>query len=95
MTDYRIVCTDQTGCTTGGHITAVGTGADANSASQRFTVQQVYNLMNNGNTFHTYGAGRRADVHKWDCACGVGTLRSSADSTTANNLDNLRICTWK
>lgn len=91
MTEYRIVCTNQTGCTTGGHIISVGTGSDT-GWSQQWTVQQVYNAMNRGDRFYTYGGGKWASVHAFRCLCGRDTLRSGADATTANNLDHLNLC---
>ena len=89
--NYRIVCTNQTGCTTGGHITGVGTGNDSGWNSQ-WTVAQVYAAMDRGYRFFTYGGGQWASVQKYRCGCGLYTLRSGADSTTANNLDNLNLC---
>jgi uncharacterized protein DUF3892 len=91
MTDYRITCTNQTGCTTGGHITSVGTGGDA-GWDRQWTVQDVYNAMNRGDRFFTFGGGAWATVNPYRCGCGLGTLRSGADATTANNLDSLVLC---
>ena len=34
-------------------------------------------------------------VRMYRSPCGSGSLRSAADSATANNLDNLRLCRWK
>lgn len=94
MSSYRVVCTEQTGCSQGGHILAVGTG-EPDAANQSWTVQQVWNAMDLGHTFYTYANGYAAQVRKFRCPCGRGSLRSSADATTANNLDNLRLCRWK
>lgn len=95
MSAYRIVCTDQTGCSQGGHITGVGTGADPDAAGQSWSVQQVWDAIDRGHTFYTYANGRQASVHKLHCGCGRGSLRSGADATTANNLDSLRLCSWR
>lgn len=92
MTDYRIVCTVQTGGTSHGHITAVETESNASSPSTRLTVRDVYHRMDSGHTFYTYGGGLRAPVQKWRCSCGTSTLRSGPDATTENNLDSLRSC---
>lgn len=94
MSDYRIVCTNQTGCTTGGHIVGVGTGSDA-GWDRQWTLQQVYdamNAMNMGDRFLTYGGGLWAEVEPYHCKCGLWTLRSGPDATTANNLDTLNLC---
>lgn len=89
--DYRIVCTNQTGCTASGHIVSVGTGSDAGWDKQ-WTVQEVYAAMRLGHKFWTFGGGLWATVRPYDCPCGRGTLRSGADATTANNLDSLNLC---
>lgn len=93
MTNYRIVCTEQTGGTPHGHITAVGIEPTPGSADRRLTVREVYGLMDRGHSFYTYGGGQRASVEKWTC-CGIATLRSGSDATPANNLDSLRLCQW-
>jgi len=97
MSQYRIVCTEQTNCTASGHIIAVGVGDDASSADDRWTVHQVWNAMDSGDVFYTVGenTGKVALVHKYDCPCGRGSLRSESDATTDNNLDYLRMCRWK
>lgn len=92
----RIVCCEQTGCTQAGHIVAVGVGTDAAAASERMTVVEVYAAMAGGEEFYTQDQyGNRASVHKYTCACGRGSLRSAPDCTTGNNLDHLRICSWR
>jgi len=91
VTAYRIVCTNQTGCSAAGHIIGVGTGSDAGWTAQ-WTVGEVYRAMQSGHTFYTYGGGARASVKPYNCACGNGSLRSGADATTANNLDSLNLC---
>lgn len=94
MGDYRVVCTEQTGCRQSGHITSVGTG-DPDAANASWTVQEVWDAIDGGHTFYTYANGYRATVEKYWCGCGLGSLRSSQDATTANNLDNLRLCRWR
>lgn len=89
--DYRIVCTNQTGCSQNGHIIGVGTGSDA-GWDRQWTLQQVYAAMNAGHRFLTYGGGLWATVQPYKCGCGLWTLRSGADATTANNLDSLNLC---
>lgn len=91
MINYRIVCTNQTDCTTDGHIISVGTGTDS-GWDQQWTVQQVYDAMNVGHQFFTYGGGLWATVQPYRCGCGRGSLRSGPDGTTANNLDSLNLC---
>jgi hypothetical protein len=97
MASFRVVCTDQTDCSSSGHITGVGTGDDPGAATSKWTVAQVWSAMDSGDSFHTISAstGLRAKVEKLDCPCGRGSLRSAADAVTDNNLDNLRICRWK
>lgn len=94
MSQHRVVCTDQTNCNQGGHIVGVGIGSNPNAASQRWTVGDVWRAIDSGDTFYTEANGRTAKVRKYDCPCGRGSLRSTADATTANNLDRLRICQW-
>lgn len=94
MSSYEIVCTDQTDCSHNGHIVGVGTGPDRSKADQRWTVRQVWDAMDSGHTFYTYGGGKVALVHKYHCACGVGSLRSAPDATVENNLDYIRLCRW-
>lgn len=95
MTQHRVVCTEQTGCRQGGHILKVGTGSNANQASESWTVAEVWDAIDRGHAFYTYADGLTANVEKYRCPCGLGSLRSSRDATTANNLDNLRICRWQ
>jgi hypothetical protein len=94
MSWYRVVCTEQTGCSRGGHIKSVGTG-DPDAANASWTVQEVWDMLDRGHVFYTQANGYTATVEKYRCGCGWGSLRSSADATTANNLDSLRLCRWK
>lgn len=85
MADYQIACANLLQAHR--HIVAVGV------AGRVFTVQQVYSLMDAGNTFHTGTGSTRATVAKYKCdMCGAGTLRSHADGRWNNNLDNLGPC---
>lgn len=95
MANYRIVCTDQTDCSQGGHIIGVGTGEQPSKADQKWSVSDVYRAIVLGHGFYTHGGGSSAWVRKHNCACGRGSLRSTADATVDNNLDNLRLCNWK
>jgi Protein of unknown function (DUF3892) len=98
MASYRIVCVETEHPHR--HILAVGTGDDPSSANSRWTVQQVRNALANGDRFYTVSpsTGLTADVKADDCnigGCTVKTIRSHADAVTDNNLDNLRVCSWK
>ena len=99
MASYRIVCTEQVPVsqpTTHAHIVAVGTGASANKAEQRWTVDEVWAAIDRRDTFYTKGetSGKIAYVRKHVC-CNRRTLRSDADAVRDNNLDSLRRCSWK
>ena len=96
MSDYRIVCTEQKKPTHHNHIMGVGTGDDPSKASQRWTVQEVRDAIARGHRFYTVGlrSGKVAFVERFDCSCGVKTIRSRPDAVTDNNLDNLRTCNW-
>lgn len=96
MARYRVVCTVQNPChlpNSLAHIVQVGTGSDA-GWNELLTVHQVYERMNRGDTFYTLGdrTDWTAEVHPFECRCGAGTLRSSPDATTDNNLDSLNRC---
>lgn len=96
--NYRIVCTEQKPASAlpkHAHIVAVGIGRDPRAASRRLTLQQVINMMNRGHRFFTQGnlTGRTAWVEKYWCSrCRKYHIRSRADATVDNNLDNLRTC---
>ncbi len=100
MARRRIVCTEQepVGQPHDAHIEAVGVGDDPTSADEQLTVGEVYRAMDRGDTFYTKSrkTGKEAEVHKYECGhCGKKTLRSDADATEDNNLDNLRECNWR
>jgi hypothetical protein len=88
MASYRIICTTKQASSHGTqHVASVGT-----SSGTRMTVAQARTAIDNGDTFHTEEGGSRAAVVKFDCWCGIHTLRSHEDHTTLNNLDNLKAC---
>ena len=93
MTQKRIVCTEKS---SGGHghILKVGIGTDPGKATDSETVSVVRSNIAAGDIYYTYGGGKTALVRRYDCSCGVKTIRSDSDATTANNLDNLRACSW-
>jgi hypothetical protein len=77
------------------HIVSVGTG-DASKANTRWEVSEVRTALRNGDVFYTSdGSGNIALVSAYDCACGYKTIRSAADATAKNNLDQLRACSWR
>jgi hypothetical protein len=94
MGTYRIVCV--TTVHPHRHLVTVGIGSSAASPTERITVTAARNRIDNGDTFYTQSpTGVVANVRKDDCnidGCDVKTLRSTADATTENNLDNLAIC---
>lgn len=82
------------------HITHVGTSPNGGPATKRWTVAQVRSQLRAGFRFYTQDpiTGRTADVEPYDAYVNgrvVYTIRSSADATPRNNLDNLRACAWK
>ena len=63
--------------------------------TQTFLVETICAKMAEGDRFNTYSPStdRMADVHSDTChiaGCEVKTIRSGADATRDNNLDNLR-----
>jgi hypothetical protein len=99
MTRYRIVCTEQEPVNEPArraHIVAVGTNTNgAEIANERWTLQQVLELMDRGHEFYTQGltTGKTASVKPFVCPyCSRRHLKSAADSVTDNNLDSLRFC---
>lgn len=98
MSDYRIVCTKQEPCNNPANrakIVSVGIGNDSSRYSQILTLSQVLQHMDNGHRFFTKGprTGKIAFVESYYCNyCNQRHIRSKADSTTENNLDNLNYC---
>jgi Protein of unknown function (DUF3892) len=97
MSDHRITCTVKSPPTHPhyhSHIVRVGIG-DAGGWNQILSVAEVYSYMNGGNRFYTESprTGAVALVEKYHChGCNFDSLRSHADSTPDNNLDNLPTC---
>lgn len=97
---YRIVCTTQEPAWEDHEhaaIKEVGTGTDPKKAKKRWTVQQVVDALDKGDTFYTKGTGtgQEADVNKFRCTrCGAYRIRSAPDAAKDNNLDSLRRCNW-
>ena len=97
MARYQIICTLQEPCTSPpneAHIVKVGTGSSA-GYSKLWTVAEVFQAMNSGDTFYTQGqtSGKVATVHPFHCTqCQRWTLRSSPDAVKDNNLDSLPFC---
>jgi hypothetical protein len=93
---YRIICTRQIPVAqphNHAHISQVGTG-DENAYSRLWTVAEVDAAMDAGDSFYTIGAksGETAVVYKYQCFCGLWTLRSAHDDVRDNNLDSLPTC---
>jgi len=101
MAHYRIVCTDQEPFyqpTTHAHIVSVGVGDDPESASNRWTLDEVLAAIDRGDVFYTRGksTGAVAVVEKYICGrCRRTFIRSAPDAVTDNNLDSLRRCRWQ
>lgn len=73
------------------HLVSVGTGTQPSTYDKTWTVTQVRTAIDNGNSFYTQTT-KVAEVTKFDCACGIHTIRSHADGVWNNNLDNLPDC---
>jgi len=98
MSTYRIICTNQEPASQPpqhAHIVAVGVGNSTNRYDQRFSLQQVIQLMDNGNLFYTQGpqSEKIAWVEKYICPhCRQYHIKSAADAVYDNNLDSLPYC---
>lgn len=96
MTSYRIVCTTLHYADDHRHITKAGTGTNPDRADLQWTVDRVRSAIDEGDSFFTTDeAGNTASVEHYTCGCGFETIRSSANASAANDLDNLRQCNWK
>jgi hypothetical protein len=76
------------------HVVIVGT-AKLNGYSKLWTITQVYNAMDQGDTFYTHGekSQKTAAVQKYKCPlCDENTLRSAPEAVTDNNLESLPTC---
>ena len=88
------VCKKPSNDGTHGHIVAVKTLlGDGLADLVQWPVDTVRQSIRAGMTFFTSNSkGIRAEVQEYDCPvalCGVKTIRTVSDATTANNLDNL------
>jgi hypothetical protein len=98
MATYRIVCVETRYAHR--HITHVGTGTDPAHANRDWTVAQVRSAIRDGDRFYTQSpsTNRTADVEPYNVVVNgetIYTIRSSPDAIHDNNLDNLRVCSWK
>lgn len=97
---YRIVCTTQEPAWKDHEhaaIDEVGTGTDSDKWSERWTVDEVVNAIEDGDTFYTKGTrtGKQAEVKRFRCTtCDADRIRSAPDASTDNNLDSLPRCSW-
>jgi hypothetical protein len=98
MTIYRVICTNQEPAhqpPQHAHIVAIGVGTSTDHYSQRFTLLQVIQMMNNGDRFYTQGSqsGKTAWVEPYFCPhCRQNHIKSTADAVSDNNLDSLPYC---
>jgi len=99
MASNRIVCTEQEPAGAShdtAHIVSVGLGDDPNAADARMEVEEVRAEIDRGRTFYTQSekTGKTAEVDKYECSCGYGTIRTKPDDRIDNNLDDLRACNF-
>jgi hypothetical protein len=74
------------------HVVEVGLGTEAGRVTAYLSVAEVREAIDRGDTFYTAGGARQARVAKFDCSCGVQTLRTHADDTQLDNLNRLPPC---
>jgi Protein of unknown function (DUF3892) len=92
-TDYQIVCVEKE--PDHGHLTHIGVTTDGGSSVQLVTLTQALIFVGLGVKYHTgtVNTGDYASVTRLACPrCGRATLRSHADATKKNNLDELGTC---
>jgi hypothetical protein len=98
MTAYRVICTNQEPASQPpqhAHIVSIGVGITPDHYNQRFTLQQVIQMIDRGDQFYTIGpsSGKKAMVEKYVCQhCRQYHIKSSADAVRDNNLDSLPYC---
>lgn len=92
-TDYQIVCVENE--PDHGHLTHIGVTTDGGASVQLVTLTQALIFVSLGVKYHTGSvkSGDYAEVLRLACPhCGNATLRSHADATKKNNLDELGTC---
>lgn len=92
-TDYQIVCVDKE--SDHGHISRVGVTSDGGANVKFYDLDNALALGLFGMKLHTgsTNSGDYTPVSRMECPhCDRQTLRSHADATTANNLDELGPC---
>jgi hypothetical protein len=87
-TEYQTVCAERLEAHE--HITHVGTGTVAQTATKRWTVHAVRTALENGDRFYTVSPStdRVADVRAYDAVIDgrrVETIRSAGDAIEDNN----------
>ncbi len=103
MNEFHIVCTDQVPVNVPlnhAHIVAVGIDTDNDGwANVQHSLQAVIvNIQNKRARYYTIGdhSGEKAYVEVVFCkVCNHLIIKTYPDDTTDNNLDSLRICSWK
>jgi len=91
---YRIVCADKAHNGNHHHIERVG----VNPSGGRFPSDWLEvtavraRLRIRQDSFYTFEGSFSAEVTSYDCACGVLTIRSDADASAQDNLDDLDPC---
>jgi len=94
VASYQIVCATKQ--PEHRHIVKVGTGTADVVSSGIWSIEQVRRRLEAGDRFYTIDSkGREADVERYTCLrddCGFETVRTEADATTDNNLDQIRNC---
>jgi hypothetical protein len=97
MAQHRIIGTRRESCDTPrvhAHVVIVGT-EKSSGYSKLWTITQVYNAMDQGDTFYTCGekSQKIVAVQKYSCPlCAEKTLRSAPEAATDDNLDSLPTC---
>ncbi len=92
-TDYQIVCVERE--PHHGHLTQIGVSTDGGASVRLVTLVQALIFTTLGVKYHTgsVASGDYARVTRMACPhCGNATLRSHADATKRNNLDELGSC---
>jgi hypothetical protein len=98
MGNYRIVCDNQSPIDAPkqhSHVVEVGIGTTPRQWSRILSLATVLAMVDRGDTFYTVSSssGKTARVLPVNCTvCGHRVIRSTADKSADNNLDNLPDC---